>query len=84
MAFVLLDPDSSLKLGSDLYALPPDAFTWNADKKALSSDIDQQKLTAAPHFAKDNWSQLTDRTFASKVYQYYGKQAYFGLQPTGR
>jgi len=84
VAFVLLDPDSSLKLGSDLYALPPDAFTWNADKKALSSDIDQQKLTAAPHFAKDNWSQLTDRTFASKVYQYYGKQAYFGLQPTGR
>ncbi len=85
--YVVLEPDSSLNLGDNLYALPPDAITWNAGQKSLVSNIDQSKLASAPHFASNNWPNLSDPSFASQVYQYYGKQAYFqggGLQPTGR
>ncbi len=87
IAFVILNPDSSLNLGDNFYALPSDTFTPSADGKFLSSDISKDKLTSAPHFAKNNWNELSDPSFASRVYQYYGKQAWFdqgNLRPTGR
>lgn len=90
--YAVLEPDSSLNLGNNLYPLPSDALTLSSDQKHLVSGIDQQKLASAPHFEKNTWPNLTDASFASQVYQYYGKQAWFGnagtgkttLQPTGR
>jgi hypothetical protein len=45
-------------------------------------------LNVAPHFARDNWTDLSNSAFASQVYQYYGKQPYFEtsgtMRPTGR
>jgi len=88
IAFVVLNPDSSLNLGNNLYSLPPNAITWNSDQKMLVSDINRDKLAAAPHIEKEQWSMLSDPAFASKIYQYYGKQAYFEsggtLKPTGK
>jgi len=87
VVYVILNPDSSLGLGNNYYALPPNAFTLAADQKSLSSDINKDKLAGAPHFAGSNWAQLSDPQFASQVYQYYGKQAWFqsgGYKPTGR
>jgi sporulation protein YlmC with PRC-barrel domain len=89
--YVILSPDSSLSLGDNYYALPPDALTPGTDSKSLVSGITKDKLAAAPHFTKDNWAQISDPQFAAQVYQYYGKQPWFAtgssdslLQPTGR
>lgn len=85
--YVILNPDSSMKLGDNYYALPPNAMSWNADQKHLVCNLTREQLAGAPHFNKDNWAALSSPSFASKVYQYYGKQAWFGnsgLQPTGR
>lgn len=86
--YVILSPSSSMHLGNNLYALPPDAFTPGSDGKSLVSNIDQAKLSSAPHFAKNDWSKLANPAWAASVYQYYGKQPWFqqggGLQPTGR
>jgi sporulation protein YlmC with PRC-barrel domain len=89
VVYVILSPDSSLKLGSDEYfALPPSTLMASADRKALTTELTKEKLSAAPHFSKDNWASLSNQTWASQVYQYYGKRAYFDvnsrLQPTGR
>jgi sporulation protein YlmC with PRC-barrel domain len=88
VVYAILSADSSLNVGNDFFALPPDAFTLSSDHKSLTSGITKDKLAGAPHFTKDNWQQLSDPAFASQVYQYYGKQAYFqkgtGLEPTGR
>jgi sporulation protein YlmC with PRC-barrel domain len=89
LLYVVFSPDSSLSLGNNLYAMPSDAFTLSGDQKHLVTNIDKQKLAAAPHFQKNNWPSLNDPTFASQVYQYYGKQAWFNTgagsyQPTGR
>ncbi|HZR17553.1 MAG TPA: PRC-barrel domain-containing protein [Verrucomicrobiae bacterium] len=87
--YVVFEPASSLNLGNNLYAMPSDGFTLGSDQKHLVTGIDRQKLAAAPHFDKNNWPNVTDPSFASQVYQYYGKQAYFNAgggnyQPTGR
>ena len=86
--YAVFAPASSLNLGSNLYAMPSDAFTLGSDQKHLVTGIDRQKLASAPHFTKNNWPNINDSAFASQVYQYYGKQAWFngsqGYQPTGR
>jgi len=88
VVYVILNPDSSLNLGNNLYAMPPNALTLSPDHKTLNTGIDKEKLAGAPHFTKDNWQNLSDSTYGSQVYEYYGKQAYFrssgNLQPTGR
>ncbi len=84
IAYVVITPDSSLGLGNNLYALPPEALTLSSDHKNLVSNIDKTKLASAPHFATNKWPNVSDRTFASQVYQYFGKQPYFSAQPTGR
>ena len=89
LLYVVFEPASSLNLGSNLYAMPSDAFTLGSDQKHLVTNIDREKLAAAPHFDKNTWPNVKDAAFASQVYQYYGKQAWFnnatpGYQPTGR
>ena len=89
--YVVLAPDSSLNLGDNLYAVPSDSLHLTSDGKAFTMDTDPQKLAAAPHFPSNQWPNLTDANFASQVYQYYGKSAWFGnsggnqpVAPTGR
>lgn len=88
VVYVILSPDSSLNLGNDYYPFPPDALTLGSDGKSLTTGVTKEKLASAPHFAKNNWEQLSNQSWAAQVYQYYGKQAYFqpggGLPPTGR
>jgi len=81
---VMLSPDRSLSLGDNLYAFPPNALTLSSDRKFLVTDINKDRLAAAPHFPKNSWPNLADTSWASQVYQYHGKQAYFqtGMQPT--
>lgn len=88
VVYVVFAPDSSLNLGNNYYLLPPQAVTLSPDQKNLVSDISAQKLANAPHFASNSWPNLSDSTLANQVYQFYGKQPWFGgsgnLQPTGR
>jgi hypothetical protein len=85
--YTIISPSSDLNLGNNYYALPPQALKLNADAKALVTDVTREKLSSAPHFAKDDWAELSDMAWAQKVYQYYGQPATFqtgALQPTGR
>jgi len=84
VVYVILTPDRSLNLGDNLYAFPPNALTLGTDQKSLVTDMTKERLASAPHFAKNNWPNLSDTSWASQVYQFHGKQAYFqtGMQPT--
>jgi len=82
IVFVIFNPDNSLGFGNNYYALPPNAFTLGSDHKTLVSDIGKEKLTGAPSFDKSNWPNFSNPSFASQVYKYYGKDAWFEMQPT--
>jgi sporulation protein YlmC with PRC-barrel domain len=86
--YVILAPDRNLNLEMDnLYALPPSALTRSADRKSLSTSVDKDKLAGAPHFEKSNWPDMSAPEWAGRIYQFFGKQAYFEdgtLQPTSR
>lgn len=85
VAYLIFSPNSSLNLGDNLYALPPQAVTLSPNGNFLTTGLTQAKFAAAPHFASNSWPNLSDPSFASQVYQYYGKQTWFQTpQPTGR
>ncbi len=88
LAYIVLSPDSGLNQDDNLFAFPPSAISVATDQKNLLINLPKDKLASAPHFAKDNWSDLNSATFAARVYAFYGKQAWFRtvqpMQPTGR
>lgn len=44
----------------------------------IAQNLDKQKLDAAPTFSEQEWNQLSDPSFESRVFGYYGEQ-----QPSG-
>ncbi len=89
LVYVIMAPAARLKLGANLFVLPPQAISWNAAQNSLVSNLNRQKLAASPHFPLTQWpANLSSTTYAMQVYQYYGKQPNFQtsgvMQPTGR
>jgi sporulation protein YlmC with PRC-barrel domain len=85
--YVVLSPSTGMNLGNNYYALPPKAVKFGTDQKTLVADVTRAKLANAPHFTKDDWSELSNTAWAQKVYQYYGHPPSFRageIQPTGR
>ena len=82
--FALLGP-SGFGAGQALYPIPANALTAGTDQKSLTTGLDKQKLQGAPKVSRNNLRQLSDQAFANSVYEYYGKQPYWGtMAPTGR
>jgi sporulation protein YlmC with PRC-barrel domain len=84
--FFILNPDYRLDLGGNYYALPASALSWNSLQKRLNcGDVSKDKLGSAPHFATDNWPDLSNPSYATQVYTYYGKELFENkMRPTGR
>jgi len=84
--YLVLSPGTDMNLGNDYYAIPPKALKFSPDDKVLvGADVSREKLSNAPHFAKDDWSEMSNTAWAQKVYQYYGQTLQsVGIEPTGR
>lgn len=72
VAYVVMSFGGFLGIGDKLFAIPWDAFSLDEDKKQFVINVDKQKLENAPGFDKDNWPDMTDPTWANKIYDYYG------------
>ena len=57
------------------------------DAATLNTSVDPDKLASAPSFEKGEWPDMSDPAWSARLYQYYGKQAYFDngeLRATGQ
>jgi sporulation protein YlmC with PRC-barrel domain len=87
VAYVILGSGGVLGVGDKLYVMPPNAFTLGSDNKSLVTGIDKERLEGAPMLNNQNWGQISDAQFATRVYKHYDKQPYWSgaqLTPTGR
>ena len=67
-----------LGMGSDYFALPWNALTYNTNIGGYQLDIDSNKLEGAPAASEDNLvHDLEDQTFGVKVHDYYGTRPYW-------
>lgn len=77
VAYAVLSFGGFLGIGNKLFAIPWQALSVDEDAKEFILDIDKQRLENAPGFDKDNWPDMADREFGTKVYSYYGYKPYW-------
>lgn len=88
--YALMSPDDSLGVSEGLYPIPPNILTPNKkyDTTTFSAELNKEKLTSGPRLTRNDWSRLSNESWAAGVYSHYGKQPYFtgagALTPTGR
>lgn len=66
-----------LGIGDELSAIPPKAFRFNADRKALQLNASKEMLTKAPHFKSNQWPDIGQPEYADRVYRAYQVEPYF-------
>jgi sporulation protein YlmC with PRC-barrel domain len=63
-----------LGMDKDLHAVPWDAVRYDASRETIMLDASKQKIENAPSFKRDEWSNLSDPAWQSRVDRYYGAQ----------
>ncbi len=77
IAYAVLSFGGILRMGNKLFAIPWSALRVDEDDKCFVLDLDKRTLENAPGFDKDNWPDMTDTTWGSDVYRYYGATPYW-------
>jgi sporulation protein YlmC with PRC-barrel domain len=73
VAYAVLSFGGFLRMGNKLFAVPWDSLTVDEDQKYFVLDVDKSHLENAPSFDKDNWPDMADPSFWTKICSYYGR-----------
>lgn len=77
VAYAVLSFGGFLGMGDKLFAIPWNALTVDTVEKRFVLNADKELLKRAPGFDKNNWPDMTDRTWGVGVYSYYGAKPYW-------
>ena len=77
VAYAVLSFGGFLGMGNKLFAVPWSALRLDEDKKHFILDVDKKKLENAPGFDKDNWPDMADTSWGTRIYSYYGAEPYW-------
>ena len=77
IAYAVLSFGGVLGMGNKLFAIPWSAVTVDEDEKCLILNVDKRTLESAPGFDKDNWPDMSNTSWGSEIYRYYGASPYW-------
>ena len=77
VGYAVLSFGGFLGMGEKLFAVPMQALKLSREDKRFILDVDKERLKNAPGFDKDNWPDVTDRSFGTTVYSYYNTKPYW-------
>ena len=77
VAYAVLSFGGFLGMGDKLFAIPWDRLSLDEENKRFVLNIDRAKLEMAPGFDKDNWPDMADPSWGSRIYSYYGSHPYW-------
>ncbi len=77
VAYAVLSFGGFLGMGNKLFAVPWSALRLDEDKKHFVLDVDKKKLENAPGFDKDNWPDMADTSWGTRIFNYYGAEPYW-------
>ena len=77
VAYAVLSFGGFLGMGNKLFAVPWSALRLDEDKKHFILDVDKKKLENAPGFDKDNWPDMADTSWGTRIFSYYGAEPYW-------
>jgi len=74
--YAVLESDGFLGMGEKLFALPWNAFHYDAEEECFILNIEKEKLKNAPGFDKDHWPDTADSTWLETISEYYGEKSF--------
>lgn len=77
IAYMVMSSGGFLGVGDKLLAVPWNALTLDTDRKCFVVALNSERVKNAPGFDKGHWPSMADRTWASSVHQYYGREPYW-------
>jgi sporulation protein YlmC with PRC-barrel domain len=77
VAYAVLSFGGFLGLGDKLFAVPWNALELDTVNHAFVFDVDKEVLKHAEGFNKDNWPDMADRTWGTRIHDYYGTRPYW-------
>ncbi|HJT88558.1 MAG TPA: PRC-barrel domain-containing protein [Bryobacteraceae bacterium] len=77
IAYAVLSFGGALGIGKKLFAVPWEALTLNDREHEFVLNVDKQTLEDAPGFDKENWPDMADPAWGSKVHRHYGYRPYW-------
>ena len=77
IAYAVLSFGGFLGLGDKLFAVPWNAFAFDADRHRFILNVDRGVLEGAPGFDKSQWPAMADPRWASHLHAYYGYRPYW-------
>ncbi|WP_321946248.1 PRC-barrel domain-containing protein [Paraburkholderia sp. J10-1] len=77
IAYMVMSSGGFLGIGDKLLAVPWNALTLDASRKCFVIALNSERVKNAPGFDKGEWPSMADRTWASSVHQYYGREPYW-------
>jgi sporulation protein YlmC with PRC-barrel domain len=78
VAYATMASGGVLGIGSDYYALPWNALTYNTDLDGYQVAIDSERLETAPAASEADLVQhLQDPNFGASVHDFYGTRPYW-------
>lgn len=77
VAYAVLSFGGFLGIGDKLFAVPWQAMTLNEADHEFVLNVDKAALENAPGFDKDNWPDMADPDWGSRVFSHYGYKPYW-------
>lgn len=77
IAYAVMSSGGFLGIGDKLLAIPWNALTLDTDSKCFQLAMPAERVKNAPGFDKDHWPSMADRSWASSVHQFYGREPYW-------
>ena len=72
VAYAVLSFGGFLGMADKLFAVPWSALILDTRNKRFLLNVERERLRDAPGFDKDDWPNMKDEVWASKVRSYYG------------
>lgn len=77
IAYAVMSSGGFLGIGDKLLAIPWNALTLDTTRKCFLLALSSERVKNAPGFDKDHWPSMADRTWATSLHQYYGREPYW-------
>jgi sporulation protein YlmC with PRC-barrel domain len=76
IAYAVLSFGGILGMGEKLFAVPWKALKLDTVNKRFILDVSKDRLENAPGFDKDDWPDMTDRSWADNIQNFYDNDAF--------
>lgn len=76
VAYAVLSFGGVFGVGEKLFAVPWKALKLDTINKRFILDVSKERLENAPGFDKDDWPDMTDRSWVDSIHNFYDNDAY--------